>query len=615
MLGLHLKGSLLVACVLLAVTVVTSMEAGVSTRTESGVSVNEAARHLARLLLQQKMKTGDNVRVVNIATADDTDESDASILADEEVEDADAEANESEEEDTSEVDESEEEEAEDEVDASDEEADEEVADDEASEEEAETEAMSEAENEALFAELHGNTGNVIRLSHKSQSGEDESQYFNKIDDHHTDIMTDVDGDGVKEFEAIKSIDPETGLAFTSFVAVESKRANFRSHVMHMNRGGRSVARQVSSHVVPAPHENNDHITEKLNGKVSDAAPNHPVRFYQLHLVDISNSQYVGKIGVGTPAQYFDVIFDTGSSNLWINSVDCQDEACVIHHQFDHDRSNTYHTVDMTMDVQFGTGRIEGRLAQDDFTLGPVKVKRQTFGEITSEIGDVFLQGKFDGILGLSFPALSAADYTPVFDNIIGQHLLTPNMFSFYYSQLPKQSSAIVLGHPNSKLYSGQMRFIEVAKPFYWELKMKDIAINGRRQNVCPENGCKLVVDTGTSLLTGPRSHISKLLHDIHVSPADCHDVSHLPTLTYIISDSHGDHEFTLEPEWYVLKSLNRAHNGRPRYCKPGFMALDVPAPRGPLWILGDTFMRKWYTVFNRDSNSIGFALARHDHDD
>jgi hypothetical protein len=65
---------------------------------------------------------------------------------------------------------------------------------------------------------------------------------------------------------------------------------------------------------------------------------HPIRNVSVRLAlsarelvtECLQSQYVGRIGVGTPPQWMDCVFDTGSANLWITSSECEDEACKTH---------------------------------------------------------------------------------------------------------------------------------------------------------------------------------------------------------------------------------------------------------------------------------------------
>lgn len=75
------------------------------------------------------------------------------------------------------------------------------------------------------------------------------------------------------------------------------------------------------------------------------------------LYNFKNTQYTGQFCMGKADNCFDVIYDTGSANMWIDSKQCGDAGCTNHKQYDGSKFSTYKKLNLQLDVQFGTGEL------------------------------------------------------------------------------------------------------------------------------------------------------------------------------------------------------------------------------------------------------------------
>ncbi|KAF2436173.1 putative vacuolar protease A [Tothia fuscella] len=316
-----------------------------------------------------------------------------------------------------------------------------------------------------------------------------------------------------------------------------------------------------------------------------------------------NAQYFSEIAIGSPPQTFKVVLDTGSSNLWVPSSECGSIACYLHTKYDHSSSSTYKKNGSEFEIRYGSGSLSGYVSKDTLQIGDIKIKDQLFAEATSEPGLAFAFGRFDGILGLGFDTISVNKIPSPFTNMVDQKLVDEPVFAFYLANTENgDESEVTFGGVNKDHYTGKLTQIPLRRKAYWEVDLDAITFGGETAEL---DNTGVILDTGTSLIALPSTLAELLNKEMGAKKGyngqytvDCAKRDSLPDLTFTLTG----HNFTISAYDYVLEVQGS--------CISALFGMDFPEPTGPLAILGDAFLRKWYSVYDIGKGSVGLAAAK-----
>lgn len=144
--------------------------------------------------------------------------------------------------------------------------------------------------------------------------------------------------------------------------------------------------------------------------------------------------------------------------------------------------------------------------------------------------------------------------------MVAQGLIKSRIFSFHLNKHSENTlgGEIIFGGSDPSLFKGPMHYMPISQSGYWQIHMDKVLVPTPKGvfNLC-NSRCEAIIDTGTSLITGPEDVIEPL--NLSVLGAvkseggnyvvDCDNVDDLPVITFVF----GGVGFKLLPKSYILR--------------------------------------------------------------
>ncbi|EKM61392.1 uncharacterized protein PHACADRAFT_247956 [Phanerochaete carnosa HHB-10118-sp] len=329
-----------------------------------------------------------------------------------------------------------------------------------------------------------------------------------------------------------------------------------------------------------------------------------------------DSAYFGSLAVGTPPASFDVILDTGSSDLWLASGSSDSRSTDGITLFEPSSSSTFTNLNQEFGITYGSGSAQGVLGQDRVQFAGFEVN-QTFG-VVNQTSQQLLTKPISGLMGLGFQSIAASGAEPFWQSLASTSgTLDSPLFAFQLTRFTNDTNAnqlelggtFTLGATNSSLFTGDIDFqaIPDGAPGYWIQELTGLKVNGQSITVPTGSNAWAAIDTGTTGVGVPQDTLQAIFAAVPNSqPGSGQTEGYYiypcsTTVTVEVNWGNSAIFWTISAADFALEQVDQDN------CAGAFFEISNSGSSTPPFIFGDVFLKNVYSVFRSNPAAVGFA--------
>ena len=340
-------------------------------------------------------------------------------------------------------------------------------------------------------------------------------------------------------------------------------------------------------------------------------------------LDNEEALYFANVTVGTPSQNFRLHIDTGSSDMWLNSPNSQvcrtrKSPCLDSGTYNANASSTSKYVSSDFNVSY----VDGSGSSGDYVTDNVGIGGKTLNALQFGVG--YVSSTPEGILGIGYQndegliERGGKAYSNMPMAMVSDGFIQSNAYSIWLDDLEASTGSILFGGVDTGKYHGSLQSLPIQKEngqyaeFIITLSGFNLLNDGKSTSLTSGLPAPIILDAGSSITYLPDNLAQSIFQALDVQYnqnegagyASCDFVNQNISVAFVFSGV----TITVPISELIINPADAdTGNGQSYQSQDQLCLFGITSVQGSTAVLGDTFLRSAYIVFDLANNEISLA--------